>query len=214
MTKAAKKRYQVDLEPLAAAEAHHRLCMGELDRDALRAIRDRMRPPAGSGLRAWLVLDLSDVSHLDYRGVPWLVSQAEEYRQRGGDVKLAGVSRYLLAILRAAGAHDAFEIYPTQAMPGRRCRRATTPGSHLTASGPLSFVHETVLRDEVVQLLKPVPGKRLVDATLGGGGHAEALLAGGAEVIGVDRDPVGHRRGPRCASPASDRFQALEGRAR
>ncbi len=57
------------------------------------------------------MLDLTDVSHLDYRGVPWLVSQAEEYRQRGGDVKLAGVSRYLLAILRAAGAHDAFEIY-------------------------------------------------------------------------------------------------------
>ena len=26
-------------------------------------------------------------------------------------MKLAGVSRYLLAILRAAGAHDAFEIY-------------------------------------------------------------------------------------------------------
>jgi anti-anti-sigma factor len=60
----------------------------------------------------WLVLDLTDVSHVDYRGVPWLVSQAEEYRLRGGDVKLAGVSRYLLAILRAAGAHDAFEIYP------------------------------------------------------------------------------------------------------
>ena len=26
-------------------------------------------------------------------------------------MKLAGVSRYLQAILRAAGAHDAFEIY-------------------------------------------------------------------------------------------------------
>ena len=76
----------------------------------------------------------------------------------------------------------------------------------------MSFVHATVLRDEVVQLLKPVPGKRLVDATLGGGGHAEALLAAGAEVIGVDRDPSAiAAAGARLAS--SGRFRALEGRA-
>jgi 16S rRNA (cytosine1402-N4)-methyltransferase len=76
----------------------------------------------------------------------------------------------------------------------------------------LSFVHATVLRDEVVQLLKPASGKRLVDATLGGGGHAEALLATGAEVIGVDRDPtaIAAARG-RLAG--SDRFRAIEGRA-
>ena len=30
---------------------------------------------------------------------------------------------------------------------------------------------------------------RAVDATLGDGGHAEALLAAGAEVLGIDRDP-------------------------
>jgi 16S rRNA (cytosine1402-N4)-methyltransferase len=30
---------------------------------------------------------------------------------------------------------------------------------------------------------------RVVDATLGDGGHAEALLAAGAEVLGIDRDP-------------------------
>jgi 16S rRNA (cytosine1402-N4)-methyltransferase len=29
-----------------------------------------------------------------------------------------------------------------------------------------------------------------VDATLGDGGHADALLAGGAEVLGIDRDPT------------------------
>jgi len=76
----------------------------------------------------------------------------------------------------------------------------------------LSFVHATVLRDEVVQLLKPVPGKRLVDATLGGGGHAEALLAAGAEVIGVDRDPSAVTAA-RARLAGSDRFRALEGRA-
>lgn len=30
----------------------------------------------------------------------------------------------------------------------------------------------------------------IIDGTLGGGGHAEALLAHGATVVGVDRDPV------------------------
>ena len=76
----------------------------------------------------------------------------------------------------------------------------------------MSFVHETVLRDEVVQLLKPVPGKRLVDATLGGGGHAEALLAAGAEVIGVDRDPAAIAAA-KARLAGSERFRAVEGRA-
>ena len=76
----------------------------------------------------------------------------------------------------------------------------------------MSYVHATVLRDEVVQLLKPVPGKRLVDATLGGGGHAEALLEAGAEVIGVDRDPSAVTAA-RTRLAGSDRFRALEGRA-
>ena len=76
----------------------------------------------------------------------------------------------------------------------------------------MSFVHETVLRDEVVQLLMPVPGKRLVDATLGGGGHAEALLAAGAEVIGVDRDPSAIAAA-RARLGGSERFSALEGRS-
>ena len=76
----------------------------------------------------------------------------------------------------------------------------------------MSFVHATVLRDEVVQLLKPASGQRLVDATLGGGGHAEVLLAAGAEVIGVDRDPSAVAAA-RTRLGASDRFRALEGRA-
>ncbi|HSP18257.1 MAG TPA: 16S rRNA (cytosine(1402)-N(4))-methyltransferase, partial [Myxococcaceae bacterium] len=76
----------------------------------------------------------------------------------------------------------------------------------------MPFVHATVLRDEVVQLLKPLPGKRLVDATLGGGGHAEALLAAGAEVIGVDRDPTAVTAA-RARLAGSAQFRALEGRA-
>jgi len=51
------------------------------------------------------------------------------------------------------------------------------------------FRHEPVLPREVVELLRPGPGRLLLDCTLGGGGHAELFLEAGAQVIGVDRDP-------------------------
>ena len=51
------------------------------------------------------------------------------------------------------------------------------------------FDHESVLAREAVALLRPAPGRIVLDGTLGGGGHAELLLAAGARVIGVDRDP-------------------------
>ena len=49
--------------------------------------------------------------------------------------------------------------------------------------------HETVLKAETVELLAAQPGRIILDGTLGGGGHAEALLAAGARVIGLDQDP-------------------------
>jgi 16S rRNA (cytosine1402-N4)-methyltransferase len=51
------------------------------------------------------------------------------------------------------------------------------------------FVHESVLASEVVELLRPAPGKLLLDGTLGGGGHSELFLERGARVIGLDKDP-------------------------
>ncbi len=54
----------------------------------------------------------------------------------------------------------------------------------------MAFSHQTVLLEETVKLLQPGAGKLIIDGTLGGGGHTEALLAQGATVIGVDRDPV------------------------
>lgn len=49
--------------------------------------------------------------------------------------------------------------------------------------------HVTVLKREVVEGLAPVAGGVYVDATLGAGGHAEAILeVPGTRLIGVDRD--------------------------
>ncbi len=51
------------------------------------------------------------------------------------------------------------------------------------------FHHEPVLATEIVRLLRPAPGLLFLDGTLGGGGHAGLLLAAGADVIGLDKDP-------------------------
>lgn len=50
------------------------------------------------------------------------------------------------------------------------------------------FAHAAVLLDEVVRLLSGC--RRIVDGTVGGGGHARALAERGAEVLGLDKDPA------------------------
>ncbi len=49
--------------------------------------------------------------------------------------------------------------------------------------------HRPVLVTEAVELLAPKPGALVVDATLGGGGHTEAILRSGADVLALDQDP-------------------------
>ena len=49
--------------------------------------------------------------------------------------------------------------------------------------------HRPVLAREVVELLEPKPGSLVVDATCGGGGHTEALLESGTDVVALDQDP-------------------------
>lgn len=51
--------------------------------------------------------------------------------------------------------------------------------------------HAPVLVEEAMDFLRPERGGLYLDGTLGGGGHAEALLERGesARLIGVDRDP-------------------------
>lgn len=68
----------------------------------------------------------------------------------------------------------------------------------------MAFEHQTVLLREAVSLLRPGVGRVIVDGTLGGGGHAEALLEAGAEVVGVDRDP-------RALAAASERLSRFGG---
>ncbi len=74
-------------------------------------------------------------------------------------------------------------------------RRGTPPASIVPVEGlrmSQTFDHEPVMTTEVVELLSPVPPGLVVDATLGGGGHAAALLRAnpGITILGIDRDPL------------------------
>ncbi len=74
--------------------------------------------------------------------------------------------------------------------------------------------HDPVLLDRVVDLLAPAldqPGAVLVDATLGLGGHTEAVLdrCEHARVVGVDRDPDALARSQDRLSRYGERFTAV-----
>ena len=56
----------------------------------------------------------------------------------------------------------------------------------------MQYRHVPVMVKEVIDYLNCLPGKTYVDGTLGGGGHAQAILeAIGPDgcLIGIDRDP-------------------------
>ena len=70
-----------------------------------------------------------------------------------------------------------------------------------------AFPHEPVMVSEVVDLLGPVPAGLVVDATLGGAGHARAILEAHPHlsVLGIDRDPVAVAAAAADLDPFGDR---------
>jgi len=53
--------------------------------------------------------------------------------------------------------------------------------------------HRPIMVEEVLRCLQPAPGEIAIDCTLGGGGHAQAILERvlpGGRVIGIDVDPL------------------------
>lgn len=80
-----------------------------------------------------------------------------------------------------------------------------SPPTHETAW------HAPVLAEAVCEALAGC--ERVLDGTLGGGGHAAALLALGAHVTGVDRDPAALReaRARLATAESAGRFGAVAG---
>ncbi len=78
--------------------------------------------------------------------------------------------------------------------------------------------HTSVLREETLAALEPRAGGVYVDATLGAGGHSEALLSAyvdrrsnepGVRVIGIDRDPTALSLASERLRRFGDRFTAV-----
>lgn len=72
--------------------------------------------------------------------------------------------------------------------PQSQGRIPESPESNESSPSPLPFYHLPVLLQEVLDALKPAPGKLIFDGTLGGGGHSEAILQRGASVVAMDQD--------------------------
>lgn len=73
------------------------------------------------------------------------------------------------------------EQYP-EAIEQVRSRGATPAGQHIS-----------IMVEEILEALRPVPGERGVDATLGWGGHSQQLLTRirpGGQLLGLDADGI------------------------
>ncbi len=78
------------------------------------------------------------------------------------------------------------------------------------AGGPVH--HIPVLLEEVVSALCVKEGGVYLDGTFGAGGYARALLARGAQVIALDRDPQAVAGGEGLAQASGGRLRLLQGR--
>jgi 16S rRNA (cytosine1402-N4)-methyltransferase len=77
-----------------------------------------------------------------------------------------------------------------------------------------SFAHVPVLLHEVIAALRPEPGRRYADGTLGAGGHAESVLAASAPdgwLYGCDRDAAAVEAVGRRLAKFAGRFELRQG---
>lgn len=70
--------------------------------------------------------------------------------------------------------------------------------------------HVPVLLDEVLAALKPAPGEVIVDGTFGAGGYTKAILATGASVVAIDRDPDAIAAGRELEAQSGGRLRLVQ----
>jgi 16S rRNA (cytosine1402-N4)-methyltransferase len=103
-----------------------------------------------------------------------------------GRSELASVIR----LVRSPSTGAVEDSYSAHFHPSRSGRQ---PDGKLLVEGlrmSRSFEHQPVMLDEVVELFEAIPPGLVLDATVGAGGHAEAILAAypHLRLIGLDRD--------------------------
>ena len=72
--------------------------------------------------------------------------------------------------------------------------------------------HTPVMTNEVLAALAIAPGECYVDATYGAGSHTRMMLAAGAKVIALDRDPDAIAAGRSIEAQAKGNLMLIEGR--
>jgi 16S rRNA (cytosine1402-N4)-methyltransferase len=75
------------------------------------------------------------------------------------------------------------------------------------------FDHTPVLLPAIIDALQPGPGGRFIDATLGGGGHAEKILeltGFSGTLLGIDADPAALEAAGRRLSPFGERVVLVQ----
>ena len=83
-------------------------------------------------------------------------------------------------------------------------------GTNSVTGGPAG--HIPVLLDEIIELTDPKPGEVFIDGTFGNGGYSRALLAAGASVVAIDRDPDAIAEGRPLSNAAKGRLTLIRGR--
>jgi 16S rRNA (cytosine1402-N4)-methyltransferase len=74
--------------------------------------------------------------------------------------------------------------------------------------------HQSVMLREALEAFSPKGGERFIDATLGDGGHAAALLEASApkgRLLGIERDPEMAERARKRLAPFGNRVVIVEG---
>ena len=81
-------------------------------------------------------------------------------------------------------------------------------GGDSAVGGPAR--HIPVLLAEVLSALQPAAGQTIVDGTFGAGGYTRALLAAGASVVAIDRDPDAIEAGRALEQEAGGRLRLVQ----
>lgn len=109
------------------------------------------------------------------------------------------------------GGRPLLRPLPIESDPGRHPGGRWSTGG-LQVSGP--FAHRPVMLDECVEVLAAAPAGRYVDATIGGAGHAHAVLAANADLhlLGLDQDGDAIEAARARLAPYGDRVQLVRTR--
>lgn len=85
---------------------------GEIDEKKFEVIDKKFKALIETG-DFNIIIDLSRVSHINYKIVGYLIDYQKKFKELGGDIKLVNVSPYLYDILRLYGFYP-FEIFPSK----------------------------------------------------------------------------------------------------